>query len=178
MPRPESRCRSRRSRQKNINNLCYSTSRSLLQDKENNEISPNSSLCAASTSSSTATSKLNSSILKPISVNTPLLLKRRQFSSTPKTSQQSPMLISPSTPRVPSATQQTNEPFLGPSSRKIQNYEQELQFLHNDDKDDFYQLIHNRSLLELMRNTSCQSCCENWNGEMHLNKREGNLKLF
>jgi hypothetical protein len=177
MPRPQSKCHIRRSRRKFVSNLSHSTSHSFSKDKENKETSLNSSFSASSTSS-IATSKLNSSILKPISVNTQLSLKRRQYSSTPQTSQQRSMSVSPSPPCVSSVPQTTNEPFLGPSSRKIQNYEQELHFLHNDDEYDFYQLIHNNSLLQLMRNTSCQSCLQNWDGKMHFKKREGSLELF
>ena len=160
-----------------MNNLFHSTSSSFSKDKENKETSPNSPFSASSTSS-VATSKSNSSILKPISINTPLPLKRRQYSSTPQTSQQCSMLVSPSPPCVSAVPQTTDASFLGPSSRKIQNYEQELHFLHDNDEYDFYQLIHNNSLLQLMKNTSCQSCLRNWYGKMHLKKREGSLKLF
>ncbi|CAF5006014.1 unnamed protein product [Rotaria sp. Silwood1] len=172
MPRPQSKSYARRSRQKFINNLYHSKSYLFSNDKENKETSPKSSF-SASSASSVDTLKLNSSILKPISVNTPLPLKRRQYSSTPQTSQERSMSVSSFTPCALSAKQKINEPFLGSSSRKIQNYEQELHCIHNDDEYDFYQLVHNSSLLELMKNTICQSCLENWDGKMHLKKREG-----
>ena len=41
------------------------------------------------------------------------------------------------------------------------------------DKMDFYQIIHNSFLLELMRNTICIRCKEQWNRKMHISKREG-----
>ena len=80
MPHPQSKCHTRRSRQKYMNNLFHSTSSSFSKDKENKEISPNSPLSISSTSS-VATWKLNSSILKPISINTPLPLKRHTCQS-------------------------------------------------------------------------------------------------
>ena len=43
------------------------------------------------------------------------------------------------------------------------------------DKDemDFYQVIYNSFLLELMRNTICIGCKEKWNWKMHMSDREG-----
>jgi hypothetical protein len=116
--------------------------------------------------------------LGSISTNIQLPLKQRERSSTRETPQELAMSTSPGISRASSTTQATNELFAGPSSRKIHNFEQGSHFLHNDDEYDFYQLIHNSSLLKLMRNTSCQSCLQNWNGAMRLTKREGNKELF
>ena len=43
---------------------------------------------------------------------------------------------------------------------------------------DFYQVIHNSFLLELMRNTICIGCKEKWNGKVHISKREICLNDF
>ena len=36
---------------------------------------------------------------------------------------------------------------------------------------DFYQIIHNDFLLQLMRNTTCSSCSDAWNGAVNKKKR-------
>jgi len=46
----------------------------------------------------------------------------------------------------------------------------------DSDEMDFYQVIHNSFLLDLMRNTICIGCKEQWNGKMHISKREGMYK--
>ncbi len=169
MPRPESKNRARRSRQQRLTNLPRSTSRSLSIEKENDKISTKPSFFTSTPlSSSVASSMFNSSIMSPISTNIQTPLIQREHS----------MSISPSIARVSSIKQKTNEERVGPSSKKIQTYAQQSHLLHHNDEHDFYQLIHNNLLLELMRNTICQSCFENWNGTMRLTKREGTNRLF
>ena len=63
--------------------------------------------------------------------------------------------------------------FAGPSCQKLTNY---LQQQDTDDKNivnDYYQIIHNFYLLELMKQTICISCKLTWNGDMSVSKREG-----
>ena len=158
MPRPQSKHQTRRSRQKYINNLFHSApSSSYTKEKENKEISPNSSY-AASLTPLVRSSNVNMSILQTISVNTPLSLRRRHYSSTSQASQQRSISISRTISFVPSAPETTSERYQGLSSRKFKNYEQEWRFFHDDDEYDFYQIIYNSCLFQLMRNTSCQLC--------------------
>ena len=70
------------------------------------------------------------------------------------------------------------ECFQGPSLRKFKSYEQEPQFFHDNDESDFYQIIYNSGLLQLVRNVSCQWYLQNWSDRMHFKKREGSLRFY
>ncbi|CAF4449951.1 unnamed protein product [Rotaria sp. Silwood2] len=55
------------------------------------------------------------------------------------------------------------------SQQKIMAYERRKNnAIADSDEMDFYQVIHNSFLLELMRNTICIGCEEKWNGKMHI----------
>ncbi|CAF3823104.1 unnamed protein product [Rotaria sp. Silwood1] len=55
------------------------------------------------------------------------------------------------------------------SQQKIMAYERRKNnAVADSDEMDFYQVIHNSFLLELMRNTICIGCKEQWNGKMHI----------
>ncbi|CAF3814479.1 unnamed protein product [Rotaria sp. Silwood1] len=70
---------------------------------------------------------------------------------------------------------------VGPSFKRLRQYEEQEQHQSNKpeatsttkDSLDFYQIIHNDFLLQLMRNTTCTSCSDAWNGAMSIRKREG-----
>ena len=63
------------------------------------------------------------------------------------------------------------------SQQKIMAYERRKNnAVADSDEMDFYQVIHNSFLLDLMRNTICIGCKEQWNGKMHISKREGMYK--
>ena len=70
---------------------------------------------------------------------------------------------------------------VGPSFKRLRKYEEQEQHqLHKleatttgKDSLDFYQIIHNDFLLQLMENTTCSSCSDAWNGAMSIRKREG-----
>jgi len=66
---------------------------------------------------------------------------------------------------------------LFPSQQKIMAYERRKNnAIADSDEMDFYQVIHNSFLLELMGNTICIGCKEQWSGKMHISKREGTYK--
>ncbi|CAF1183467.1 unnamed protein product [Adineta ricciae] len=164
MPRPESKSRARHSQRQRLTNLSRSTSRSVSKENETSESSIKTSfLTSTPVSSTVANTMFNATILSPISSNLQISLKSQEYS----------MSISPPMTRSSSTKQKTNEQFVGPSSKKIQTYAQQSQLVQDNDEHDFYQVIHNSFLLELMRNTICQSCFHNWNGIMRLTKREG-----
>ncbi|CAF1311457.1 unnamed protein product [Rotaria sordida] len=55
------------------------------------------------------------------------------------------------------------------SQQKIMAYERRKNnAVADSDEMDFYQVIHNSFLLELMRNTICIGCKEQWNGKIHI----------
>ncbi|CAF1496339.1 unnamed protein product [Rotaria sp. Silwood1] len=70
---------------------------------------------------------------------------------------------------------------VGPSFKRLRQYEEQEQHQSNKseattmakDSLDFYQIIHNDFLLQLMRNTTCSNCSDAWNGTMSIRKREG-----
>lgn len=63
------------------------------------------------------------------------------------------------------------------SQQKIMAYERRKNnAIADSDEMDFYQVIHNSFLLDLMKNTICIECKEQWNGKMHISKREGMYK--
>ncbi|CAF1373293.1 unnamed protein product [Rotaria sp. Silwood1] len=66
------------------------------------------------------------------------------------------------------------------SQQKIMAYERRKNnAVADSDEMDFYQVIHNSFLLELMRNTICIGCKEQWNGKMHIRiGRAGVAKIF
>ena len=66
-------------------------------------------------------------------------------------------------------------PFVGPSCQKLSNFVQQQNTNVNEDTNDYYQIIHNSFLLELMKQTICISCSSIWNGGMSVAKREGTV---
>lgn len=61
------------------------------------------------------------------------------------------------------------------SQQKIMAYERRKNDgVADSDEMDFYQVIHNNFLLELMQNTICIDCKQQWDGKMNISKREGN----
>ena len=63
------------------------------------------------------------------------------------------------------------------SQQKIMAYERRKNnAVADSDEMDFYQVIHNSFLLELMQNTICSQCKKHWNGKMDISKREGMYK--
>ncbi|CAF3973573.1 unnamed protein product [Rotaria sordida] len=64
-------------------------------------------------------------------------------------------------------------PFAGPSYQKLSNFLEQQNTDVAEDTNDYYQIIHNSFLLELMKQTICVSCKSKWNGDMSVAKREG-----
>ncbi|CAF1515339.1 unnamed protein product, partial [Rotaria sp. Silwood1] len=64
-------------------------------------------------------------------------------------------------------------PFAGPSYQKLSNFLEQQNTDVAEDTNDYYQIIHNSFLLELMKQTICISCKSTWNGDMSVAKREG-----
>jgi hypothetical protein len=81
---------------------------------------------------------------------------------------------------TPSSTYKTRN-HVGPSFKRLRQYEEQQQQQSKKpeatstakDSLNFYQIIHNDFLLQLMRNTDCCSCSNAWNGTMAVRKREG-----
>jgi hypothetical protein len=65
--------------------------------------------------------------------------------------------------------------FAGPSCQKLSNFVQQQNTDVNEDTNDYYQIIHNSFLLELMKQSICISCKSTWNGDMSVTKREGTV---
>ena len=69
-------------------------------------------------------------------------------------------------------------PYTGPSHQKLSNFlEQNANIVTNTNENDYYQIIHNSFLLELMKQSICISCKSIWNGTMSVSKREGLFSL-
>jgi hypothetical protein len=66
-------------------------------------------------------------------------------------------------------------PFAGPSCQKLSNFLQQQNTDVNEDTNDYYQIIHNSFLLELMKQSICISSKSIWNGDMSVAKREGTV---
>ena len=66
-------------------------------------------------------------------------------------------------------------PFTGPSCQKLSTFAEQLNTSIDNDTDDYYQVIHNSFLVELMKQTICISCKSIWNGDMTVAKREGTV---
>ncbi|CAF4717741.1 unnamed protein product, partial [Rotaria sp. Silwood2] len=67
-------------------------------------------------------------------------------------------------------------PFAGPSCEKLSNFlEQQQSTDIDEDTNDYYQIIHNSFLFELMKQSICISCKSIWNGDMSVAKREGTV---
>ncbi|CAF4628538.1 unnamed protein product, partial [Rotaria sp. Silwood2] len=67
-----------------------------------------------------------------------------------------------------------NRSLAGPSCQKLSNFLQQQQNTDIDeDTKDYYQIIHNSFLLELMKQSICISCKSIWNGDMSVAKRVG-----
>jgi hypothetical protein len=66
-------------------------------------------------------------------------------------------------------------PFTGPSHQKLSNFLEQQHTDTDEDTNDYYQIIHNSFLLELMEQSICISCKSIWNGDMSVSKREGTV---
>ena len=66
-------------------------------------------------------------------------------------------------------------PFAGPSCEKLSNFLEQQNPDVGEDTNDYYQIIHNSFLLELMKQSICISCKTIWNGDMSVSKREGTV---
>ncbi|CAF3123531.1 unnamed protein product [Rotaria sp. Silwood2] len=70
-------------------------------------------------------------------------------------------------------------PFAGPSCQKLSNFlEQQQNTDVDEDTNDYYQIIHNSFLLELMKQSICISCKSIWNGDMSVAQREGTVYVI
>ena len=67
--------------------------------------------------------------------------------------------------------------FAGPSCQKLNNFLEQQNTDVDEDANDYYQIIHNWVLLELMKQTICISCKLLWNGCMSVTNREGSISL-
>ena len=65
--------------------------------------------------------------------------------------------------------------FSGPSCQKLSNFLEKQSIDDNKNVNDYYQIIHNSLLLELMKQTICVSCKVMRNGDMSISKREGTV---
>ncbi|CAM2719232.1 unnamed protein product [Rotaria socialis] len=63
--------------------------------------------------------------------------------------------------------------FTGPSCQKLTDFLKQKGTDDNNNIHDYYQIIHNSFLLQLMKQTVCASCKLIWNGDMSVAKREG-----
>jgi hypothetical protein len=66
-------------------------------------------------------------------------------------------------------------PYTGPSHQKLSNFLEQQHTDTDEDPNDYYQIIHNSFLLELMEQSICISCKSIWNGDMSVSKREGTV---
>ena len=66
----------------------------------------------------------------------------------------------------------------GPSHKKLTSFLQQATAGIDQDKNDYYQVIHNRFLLQLMKQTICILCKYVWDGEMSVTQREGLAALW
>ncbi|CAF1349679.1 unnamed protein product [Adineta steineri] len=66
-----------------------------------------------------------------------------------------------------------NRPFAGPSHEKLSSFLEQQSIDIDEDTNDYYQIIHNSFLLELIKQSICISCNSIWNGNMSVSKREG-----
>lgn len=66
-------------------------------------------------------------------------------------------------------------PFAGPSCRKLSNFLEQQNTDIDQDTNDYYQIIHNSFLVELMKQSICISCKSIWNVDMSVSKREGTV---
>ena len=66
---------------------------------------------------------------------------------------------------------------MGPSRQKLSNFLAQQNTDVAEDTNDYYQIIHNSFLLELMKQTIFISCKSKWNGDMYVAKREGTVYL-
>ena len=63
--------------------------------------------------------------------------------------------------------------FAGPSHQKLSNFLEQENADIAQDTNDYYQIIHNSFLLELMKQNICILCKSIWNGSVSVAKREG-----
>lgn len=76
---------------------------------------------------------------------------------------------------TPSSTATTSKRTLSVSSQKIIKRQKTYNNLSSvgDAPLDAYSIIQNQSLLSLLSKTKCETCDKQWNGKLHMNKREG-----
>jgi hypothetical protein len=67
--------------------------------------------------------------------------------------------------------------FAGTSCQKLSNYLEQQNTDVNEDTNDYYQIIHNSFLMELMKQSICILCKSIWNGDMSVAKREGTVYI-
>ncbi|CAF4412002.1 unnamed protein product [Rotaria socialis] len=65
--------------------------------------------------------------------------------------------------------------FTGPSCQKLTAFLKQKGTDDNNNIHEYYQIIHNSFLLQLMKKTVCASCKLIWNGDMSVAKREGTI---
>ncbi|CAM4898569.1 unnamed protein product [Rotaria socialis] len=63
--------------------------------------------------------------------------------------------------------------FTDPSCQKLTDFLKQKGTDYNNNTQDYYQIIHNSFLLQLMKQKVCASCKLIWNGDMSVAKREG-----
>lgn len=153
------------SRSKHCKTLIHSRSSSLSCSTTNKENVPPSS-CVSSLSTNQTVSPI-----------TPKLC-RLPLSSLQNTASQQLATFSQS--YTPISTYKIRN-HAGPSFKRLRVYEEQQQHQSKKaeatpttkDSLDFYQIIHNDFLLQLMRNTTCNNCTNVWTGTMSIRKREG-----
>ena len=59
-----------------------------------------------------------------------------------------------------------NRSLVGPSCQKLSNFREQQNRDVDEDTNDYYQIIHNSFLLELMKQSICISCKSTWDGVM------------
>ena len=68
-----------------------------------------------------------------------------------------------------------NRSRVGPSCQKLLNFLEQQNRNVDEDTNDYYQIIHNSFLLELMKQSICISCKSTWNGVISVTKLEGTV---
>jgi len=81
---------------------------------------------------------------------------------------------------TPSSSATTSKRTLSVSSQKIVKRQKTYNNSSSvcDAPLDAYSIIQNQSLLSLLSKTKCETCDKQWNGKLHMNKREGLFVIF
>jgi hypothetical protein len=74
-----------------------------------------------------------------------------------------------------SSSETTSKRTLSVSSQKIAKRQKTYNIVSSVGSAplDAYSIIQNQSLLSLLSKTKCETCDKQWNGKLHMNKREG-----